>query len=245
MGFALLRRSTFAPQLRSRARTLTAGRVITAGLLLATAAVLAQTVSQLIDFRVFNLGIRAVDSNHHRSVFGAASIVAQAAAAAGLALRAGWSSDRRLAWLALGAMVAALLVVRTFLGYSAPALAVPVAAIFGLLLWLTRRDPASVRAAVWAALLLLGCSFALHSVGLDTDATHDFLNHSWGYQISGMVKHGAELAGWIFLASAMAAAWVARPTYALVMGGQAGAPGSMPAMTKVGDCRRQAGQVVR
>jgi len=236
MGSAGFRHSTFTLQLDARVREMTARRVITAGVVLAAVGVLAQTVSQLIDFRVFNLGIRAVDSNHHRSVFGVASILAQAAAAGGLALRAGWSSDRRRAWLALGVMVAALLVVRTFLGYSASALAVPVAAVFGMLVWLTARDPAPVPAVVWAALLLLGCSLALHSVGLDTDATHDFLNYSWGYQVTGMVKHGAELAGWTLLATAMAAAWAAQPAYSVVVGGHAGASGSMRAIAKVGDC---------
>ena len=63
-------------------------QVLAVGLLLTAAVVFAQTASQWIDFHFFDLRLRALDSGHHLSVFGAASILAQAVAAAAIALRA-------------------------------------------------------------------------------------------------------------------------------------------------------------
>ena len=62
--------------------------VMTAGILLTAAVLFAQTASQLIDFRFFDLRLRVLDSDHHASVFGALSILAEAVAAAAIGLRA-------------------------------------------------------------------------------------------------------------------------------------------------------------
>ena len=61
---------------------------MTAGLLLTAAVVFAQTASQWIDFHFFDLRLRVLDSDHHGSVFGALSILAEAVAAAAIGLRA-------------------------------------------------------------------------------------------------------------------------------------------------------------
>ena len=63
-------------------------QVMTAGLLLTAAVVFAQTASQWIDFRLFDLRLAVLDSDPHASVFGAVSISAQAVAAAAIGLRA-------------------------------------------------------------------------------------------------------------------------------------------------------------
>ena len=60
-----------------------------------------------------------------------------------------------------------------------------------------------------ASLVLLACSFALHAVGPQADAagnTAYLAEHTWAYQLTGMLKHGAELAGWMLLATGMAVA---------------------------------------
>ena len=44
----------------------------------------------------------------------------------------------------------------------------------------------------------------LHKVGLAADAS-TASDYTWPYQITSMVKHGAELAGWMLLATAIAA----------------------------------------
>jgi hypothetical protein len=67
---------------------------------------------------------------------------------------------------------------------------------------------------VWGSLALLAFSFALHAVGPQADASNTSVygtsaylaTHTWAYQATGMIKHGAELAGWMLLATAMAAA---------------------------------------
>lgn len=116
--------------------------IIAAGLLLTAAIVLAQAASQWIDLRFFNLSMRALDSNYHLSVFGAASLLAQAGAAAAIAARAA-SSDRRLQWLIVAGFVGVLLVVRAFMydQTTMTMLLAPLAAVFIWLSWLTFSDP--------------------------------------------------------------------------------------------------------
>ena len=180
-----------------------AERVISIGVLITLATVIAQTASQSIDFGVFDLGLRVIDSNHHRSVFGAASLLAQAATVAAIAAR-GASASRRKGWLLLGALVGVLLILRIINAYDAPAL-LPLVAVIVLLFWrLTSDDPARSRAVVWGALLLLGFSFGLHAVVPKVDSLGSAGN-SWAFQIKSMLKHSAELAGWMLLATGVTA----------------------------------------
>lgn len=194
-------------------------QVMTAGLLLAAAVVFAQTASQMIDFRIFDLRLRVLDSNHHASLFGVISILAQAVAAMAIGLRV--VSSRRLAWLMVAALVGLLAVPRALMRYE-PAferhdvliLVAPLTVAFIVLCALTFRDARRVRFMVWGSLALLAFSFALHAVGAQADAsspsvygTSAYLaTHTWPYQVTGMIKHGAELTGWMLLATAMAAA---------------------------------------
>ena len=183
--------------------------IIAVGLALTVAVVVAQTASQVIDFVFFNLRLRAIDSDHHASVFGAASLLAQALAAAAIALRIASSSHRR-PWLILAGLVGVLLIVRTFVRPQMTMLLLPLVAVFLSLCWLTWGDSVDVRSIVWASLLLLVCSFALHVVGpqADGNAANHLRDHAWTSQLTGMLKHGAELAGWMLLATGMiAAAW--------------------------------------
>jgi hypothetical protein len=180
--------------------------VIAAGLLLTAAVVLAQAACQWVDFRSFDLTIRALDSDHHASVFGAASLLAQASAAA-MALRFA-SSPRRKRWLIIAAIVGVLLIVRAFVRPPTTMLLLPLAAVFVSLCWLTTGERAGVRATVWGSLFLLVCSFALHVVGPQAGGTAGHVRDlTAAYQLAGVLKHGAELAGWMLLATGIAAAW--------------------------------------
>jgi hypothetical protein len=189
-------------------------QVLAVGLLLTAAAVLAQTASQWIDFHFFDLRLRALDSGHHLSVFGASSILAQAVAAAAIALRA--ASMRRLGWLLVAVAVGVLIVPRALMRYEAvfarddvPILVVPLTVVFVVLCAMTLGDARRVRFMVWGSLVLLACSFALHAVGPQADAdgrgTTYLITHTSAYQAAGMLKHGAELAGWMLLATGIAA----------------------------------------
>ena len=186
-------------------------QVMTAGILLTAAVVFAQTAGQLIDFRFFDLRLRVLDSDHHASVFGALSILAEAGAAAAIGLRA--VSARRLSWLLVAALVGVLTVPRAlmryepaFERYEVPILVAPLTVAFVVLCALTFRDARRVRFMVWGSLALLACSFALHAVGPQADAGGNaayLAEHTWAYQLTGMLKHGAELAGWMLLATGM------------------------------------------
>jgi hypothetical protein len=188
-------------------------QVLAAGLLLTAAVLFAQAASQLIDFRFFGLRLGVLDSDHHGSVFGATSILAQAAAAAAIGVRA--ASMRRPAGIFVAALVGVLTVPRALMRYE-PAferldvliLVVPLTVALLVLCVLTLRDGRRVRFIVWASLVLLACSFTLHAVGPQADdvGRTAYLGDTWAYQLTGMLKHGAELAGWMLLATGMAAA---------------------------------------
>ena len=187
--------------------------VMTAGILLTAAVLLAQTAGQLIDFRVFDLRLRVLDSEHHASVFGALSILAEAGAAAAIGLRA--VSGRRPAWLLVAAVVGVLSVPRALMRYEAAferyevaILVAPLIIVFVVLGALTFHDARPVRCIAWGALALLACSFALHAVGPQADTagnTARLAEYTWAYQLTGMLKHSAELCGWMLLATAMIA----------------------------------------
>ena len=170
-------------------------RVIVAGLLVAIAIVALQAASQAIDFGVFNLRLRALNGDKHASVFGVASLLAQIAVAAASVWRGSRVERHRWAWFALAGIVAVLVPVRGLTTFNAAALAVPLACVFCLLCWLTWRDPGAARAVVWTGLILMVTSLLLHKVGLAADSS-TASDYTWAYQITGIVKHGAELAGW-------------------------------------------------
>lgn len=200
------------PTHAAAARPARSTQIIVGGLVLTGMVVLAQTISQWIDFRFFDLRLRILDSGHHASVFGAASLLAQAMAATAMGLCAVLARRRRH-WLCVAALVGVLAAIRAlmryepaFVRYEIPILAAPLAVIVALLLYLTFAETNPIRRAVWGALFLLGCSFALHGIGLQADGNNARLVwRTWAYQATGMVKHGAELAGWMLLATGMAA----------------------------------------
>ena len=192
-------------------------QVIRVGLVLTAAAVFAQTAGQLIDFRLFDLRLGLLDSDHHGSVFGAASIFAEVVAAAAIGLRV--LSTRRVVGVLVAALVGVLTIPRAlvryepgFQRYEVPILVVPLTGVLVVVCALTFRDPRRVRFIVWGSLALLACSFALHAVGPQADASGFttsaaayLATHTWAYQLTGMLKHSAELAGWMLLATGMIA----------------------------------------
>jgi hypothetical protein len=174
-------------------------RVIVTGVLAAVVMVALHAVSQLIDFKLLNLS-RVFNADKRDSVFGLASLLAQAAVAAVSVWRARLVGRQRRAWYLLGGLVGVLLPIRGLTSFNAAALAVPLACLFGLLCWLTWRDPRAARRVLWVGLVLMATSLLLHKLGLASDSStaSDF---TWAYQITGIVKHGAELAGWMLLAT--------------------------------------------
>jgi hypothetical protein len=181
------------------------GRVIAVGLIATGVMVALLAATQAIDFGFFNLRLSWLNTDTHFSVFGIASLLAQlaaAAAAAAAAQRAG-TRPQRWAWLTLAVILAALVVIRTLTHYSASVLGPPLACVFALLCWLTWRDPRASRALVWAGLVLLMASLLLHEVGATADATPS--GNTWGYEVLAIIKHGAELGGWMLVATGVVA----------------------------------------
>ena len=151
-GNRIARRSRHGPE-ASRATTTsreasvipptadTTSHVILAGLLHEHGDGALLAASQLIDYGLFNLRITALDADTHASVFGIVSLLAAVAVAATVVWRGRREQRRRSEWFVLAALLAVLVVVRTTgffnLTIEAPLLAV----MFGLLWWLTWRDP--------------------------------------------------------------------------------------------------------
>jgi hypothetical protein len=179
-------------------------QVIAVGLAVTLTLVVLQAATQAIDFGVFNLRIWAFNCDKRYSVFGLASLFAQLAVAAACLWRGRSAEAHRGAWLGLGALVGVLILIRGLTTFNAKLLAVPLACVFLVLCWLTFRDAGPVRATVWSGFLLLAASLLLHKVGLGADdsTASDF---TWAYQITSMIKHGAELAGWMLLATGVVA----------------------------------------
>jgi len=174
-------------------------RVIAVGLVATVVMVALLAAGQAIDFGFFNLRLRWLNTDTHRSVFGIASLLAQVAAAAASAWRGARLERHRWAWLTLGVLLVGLVLIRALTTYSASVAGPPLACGFGLLCWLTWRDPGASRAVVWAGLVLLVTSLLLHEVGAASDASNAS-DYTWGYQVLTMIKHGAELGGWMLAA---------------------------------------------
>lgn len=185
-----------------------ARRVIVAGVVATLAVVVLQAASQAIDFQVYDLRLLAFNTDKHYSIFGLVSLLAQAGVGAVSLLRGSRTRQHVWAWYLLGVIDAGLVIIRGLTTFNATVLALPLAVIFVLLFWLTWGD-GRMRLIVWGGLALLIVSLLLHKVGLaaDDSLATDF---TWGYQITGMVKHGAELAGWMLVATGIAGGLAAR-----------------------------------
>lgn len=179
-------------------------RVVGRGVAVTVALVGLQVAGQAIDFGVFDLRVSALNCDKHYSVFGVASLLAQVVAGTASVWR-GRRAERRVpAWFFLGALLMGLVLIRELLAFNAAALAVPLGCVFLLLCWLTWRDLGLARVVVWSGLVLLATSLLLHKVGLAADSS-TASDYTWAYQITGMLKHGAEFAGWMIATTGLIA----------------------------------------
>jgi hypothetical protein len=184
-------------------------RAIVAGLVATAVMVALLAATQLIDFGVYDLRLKALNTDTHASLFGVISLLAQLAAAAAIVWRGSRTDQRRWAWLALGLLIGGLVVIRGLVSYNAKTVAAPLACVLWLLCWLTWRDPIAARTVIWAALVLLVTSLLLHEVGLDADVLN-YSDRSWGYQFTAVAKHGCELAGWMLVVTGIIAGFKGR-----------------------------------
>jgi hypothetical protein len=182
-------------------------RLVATGLAATSILVLAGAAAQLADYG-FGLGAGALDSSTDGGVFGVVGDVALASAALA-------------AWVALGRMrtrthaVLALAVLLTFLAidkalslhdhiphwpaYYVPVIVAALAALVAVARELSRRSLGLMA----FGLMLLGAAFLLHFTGEPLlDKLH--ASHSgWTAEVKAVLKHGAELGGWLIVTLAL------------------------------------------
>src|ERR1700759_2055181 len=129
-------------------------RVVVAALVITVVILALQAASQAIDFKAYHLRVVAFNADKHYSVFGLVSLLAQFAVASASARRARVASQHPFAWYVLAALAAILVIIRGLTTFNASVVALPLAAVFALLMWLTWRD-GRTRVLIWAGLALL------------------------------------------------------------------------------------------
>jgi hypothetical protein len=190
-------------------------RLTKVGAAAAFTVVAAGVVSQLVDYGVYDLRIRLLNSANGEAVMnilvGAGLLAACAAAlVVALARRPVRRPDVALA-VALGFLVLDRLLgvhhhVPRWRVVYLPILAGTLLALALVQLRLARE----ARALLVAAMLLLGFSLVLHELGDWLMARIGEAPHSWAYQLKVGLKHGMEAAGWILVAVVLGAAARAR-----------------------------------
>jgi hypothetical protein len=176
-------------------------------LIVAALALALETSTHLIDFGVYDLRIRALDSEDRWSYSHVIAAIAYAAGAVLCATGARRAVRRRPAWATASALFAFLLVdnVGRLHEHVAPwaLLYAPVLlALFVSLVAIARGTP--VASLVYTALGLLFASLAIHALGPSVVGLAGWGPNAWGYQIKVALKEGSELAGWVLLVPALA-----------------------------------------
>jgi hypothetical protein len=156
----------------------------------------ANAVAQSIDFGVFDLRFQALNSNTHASIFGIVSLIACALTVVASVIFA--KKTQRLSGAVLSCMLAVLLVLRIWNPPNVLMLALPFTAITLVMLW--RVATGGTRGIVRGGCLLLVASFVIHAAETKTFGLIVLNPDSWAYQIRCVVKHDAELSGWILIA---------------------------------------------
>jgi hypothetical protein len=192
---------------RFAARPRQADRVVAGGIALTLAIVLAGIAAQLVNYGL-DLHVAAMDSNKDGGAFGVVGDVALAAAALAAWVVLARDRAQHLAVLALPLLLTFLAVDKTlrlhdeipgWLAYYVPVLL----ATFGSILLVGRELPAPSRRLIRVGLALLAISFLIHLAG-PTLVDHVGLGGvAWIDQVKGAIKHGAEVAGWLFVGLAL------------------------------------------
>jgi hypothetical protein len=175
------------------------------GLVGAFAVALAATAAQLVDFRAYGLRLRILDMDTHASVFGAASLLALAAAVAMAMLLAVAPPRRNRAARALPQLLAVLLALRVVHPSYVIFAALPFAAATFVVLWRHAAEPDSrAQRVIRAGCLMLVGSYVLHAFGHRVLSELDYGADSWPFQITFVIRHSTELAGWMVVATGLA-----------------------------------------
>jgi hypothetical protein len=182
-------------------------RLRAAGIAAIAVLVLAGAAAQFLNYGL-DLRVEALDASGDGGAFGLVGQVALASAAL-----AAWSVLSRVRGWDIATAVLPLLL--TFLAvdkalrlhddiaswrlYYAPILL----ATFIALVMAARRLPAPSRRLIGDALLMLSVAFLIHLSAKPVLHRLGVVQDSWTSQITGMAKHGAEVAGWLLVTLAL------------------------------------------
>jgi hypothetical protein len=186
----------------SRAET---GRLIALGIAGTTGIVLAGTAAQLIGYGLFHGRVPALNSASDGGLFGLVGniSIAAAALAAWLVLRR--IRPRTIAMVALPVLLGFLTIdkisrlhdhIPGWLVFYLPVLSATFVAIAVVA---RRLSPRCFRLTAIALALLVG-SFLLHEYGEWLLSHLGGWTTGWMFQVKAVVKHGLEVAGWLFIA---------------------------------------------
>ena len=181
-------------------------KIRTLALWCASLLALATAVAQFVDYRVYDLRYRTLDSNTHASIFGAISLLASGIAVIAAILLA--ERRRTTSSILLCVGLVALVGLRVARPGAVVALSVPFDCLVLVILW--REGANGSRPEGWllrAGCVLLILSFAVHVAELHAFPYGRFSIHSWAYQARCVVKHDAELAAWVLIAAGLLCAW--------------------------------------
>jgi hypothetical protein len=177
------------------------------GTIAAATIVVAAVGAQLLDYGVYDLRVRALDSNADGSLVELLTSAALLGAAV-----AAWLLARRRVGQAAEIAVAGgltLLALDRVLGihehvphWRLTYLPILGATALGLVV-VARRDEGVAMTAMAGGLLLLGCSLFLHELGDWLAARLGAAPASWPYQLKVGLKHGTEAAGWVLVCLAL------------------------------------------
>lgn len=202
-----------------------AERVLAAGIVLSVAGVAAQTVLHLTDILAFDRSVNTFDADEDYSISSWAS-VAVTFAAASSALLLGVVLRSRLFYAA--AIVFAFLSLDDFIRFHErvgelgsvvgieqeeelgrviwPVLLFPLLFVTAALLWLAAKEfSGRVAWLLRGGLILLAAAVVLEAASSALFQL-DYGHRTWPYELEVILEEGAELAGWIWIATALTAA---------------------------------------
>jgi hypothetical protein len=186
-----------------------------AGIVAVIAIVAAGSIAQLVDFGFYHLRIGALNSASDGGVFGVVGDLSLAAAAFAAWLLPLQARERRVPTIVLPPLLTFLAIdkilhlhdrIPHWLVLYLPLLS----ATFVVLAMVAWTMPPWSRRLIGTALVLLAASFLVHQFAerllLDLGAPVD----GWAFQVKAVVKHGAEVAGWLLVALGLGIGFMAR-----------------------------------
>jgi hypothetical protein len=206
-----------------RAPASPASRVAPVAFALTALVVAVQVTLHLVDYGVYDLRIRALNSNLDRSAVAWISPVALAVALGAATVIWRRRPARRAADVALVVLLAALLLemltqVRSSIPHWQLVLALPLAAILALLLLQAREAGGEAALCIYAGCAMLVVSFAIHVVGGRALAHLGWGGDTWPYQVKVAIKEAAEISGWMLNAAGLVIVARAMPVRGRVAG---------------------------